>query len=164
MNLTEYWHIIHVSILRNINQNNEILWLNGMEKKDSDFTISELGILKTIKIDSKIKLHASNPETRRYFRQIFTGMGGRFTRLKIISLISKKPINAHKIAHELQYDYTTIQYNIKVLEEHNLIKKDEERYGEPYHVTHFLQENILSLEDVIKKVVEKIHSKKKYIS
>jgi len=133
-----------------------------MIKKDLDST--ELDILKTIKIDSKVKIYASNPETRKYFRQIFTGMGGRFTRLKIISLISKKPINAHKIAHELQYDYKTIQHNIKVLEEHNLIKKDEEGYGEPYHVTYFLQENILSLEDVIKKVVEKIHSKKKYIS
>jgi len=135
-----------------------------MIKKDSDSMTSELDIFKTIKIDSKVKIHASNPGMRKHFRQIFTGMGGRFTRLKIISLISKKPINAYKIAHELQYDYTTIQYNIKVLEEHNLIKKDEERYGEPYHVTYFLQENILSLEDVIKKVVEKIHSEKKYIS
>ncbi len=135
-----------------------------MIKKDSDSTASELDILKTIKIDSKIKIHESNPETRKYFSQIFTGMSGRFTRLKIISLISKNPINAHKISHELQYDYTTIQYNIKVLEEHNLIKKYDDKYGSPYHITYFLQENILSLEDVIKKVVKKIHSKKKYIS
>jgi len=134
-----------------------------MIKKDSDST-SELGILKTIKIDSEIKIHKSNPEIRKYFRQIFTGMSGRFTRLKIISLISQTPTNAHKIAHELQYDYTTIQYNIKILEEHGLINKYSNEYGEPYHVTHFLQENILSLEDVIKKVGKRIHSKKKYIS
>jgi len=135
-----------------------------MTSKDSDPTISELEILQTIKIDSQIKKHDSNQETRKYFHQIFTGMSGRFTRLKIISLISKNPMNAHKIAQELQYDYTTIQYNIKVLEEHNLIKKDGEGYGESYHITHFLQENILSLEDVIKKVVKKIYYKKKYIS
>ncbi len=133
-----------------------------MIKKDSDST-SELGILKTIKIGSEIKTHESNPEIRKYFRQIFTGMSGRFTRLKIISLISQTPINAHKIAHELQYDYTTIQYNIKVLEKHNLIKKNDSRYGSPYYITYFLQENIPSLEDVIKKVVKKTHYKKKYI-
>jgi len=135
-----------------------------MIKKDSNSKPSELDILKTIKIDSKIRIQKSDLSTRKYFHQIFTGMGGRFTRLKIISLISKTPMNAHKIANELQYDYTTIQYNIKVLEEHNLIKKNDDNYGSPYHITYFLQENILSLEDVIKKNIKKMYSEKKYIS
>jgi len=124
----------------------------------------ELEILKTIEIDSEIKRHESSPGMRRYFGQIFTGMSGRFTRLKIISLLSKNPMNAHKISHELGYDYKTIQHNIKVLEEHDLIKKFDDTYGAPYHITNFLQENILSLEDVIKKVTKKIHTEKKYIS
>jgi len=126
--------------------------------------LSESDIFKTIKIDPEIKIYESTPNMRKYFGQIFTGMSGRFTRLKIISLLSKNPMNAHKVAHELRYDYKTMQYNMKVLEKHNLIKKFDDAYGAPYHITYFLQENILSLEDVIKKVGKRIHSEKKYIS
>ena len=55
------------------------------------------------------------------FSSIFTGMGGRYTRLRIICAITENPINALELSKKLDLDYKTIKHNIQVLEKNNLI-------------------------------------------
>ena len=52
----------------------------------------------------------------KLFSSVFTGMSGRYTRLRIICLITEDPMNTREISKKLELDYKTIQHNIEVLE------------------------------------------------
>ena len=55
------------------------------------------------------------------FSSVFTGMGGRYTRLRIICAITEDPMNTLELSEKLNLDYKTIKHNIKVLEKNNLV-------------------------------------------
>ena len=94
---------------------------------------------------------------------VFTGMQGRYTRLRIIMVLCQEPLNTHQITKELKMDYKSIQRNIKVLENNNLIEKIGDNYGAVYFVTDYLMSNLSVLDEVIQKVDKKLSSKKIYI-
>lgn len=52
----------------------------------------------------------------KLFSSVFTGMSGRYTRLRIICSITEDPMNTREISKKLELDYKTIQHNIEVLE------------------------------------------------
>ena len=60
--------------------------------------------------DIKVNKHADD-----LFSSVFTGMGGRYTRLRILCEIIETPLNARQISLNLQLDYKTVHYNLKVL-------------------------------------------------
>lgn len=95
--------------------------------------------------------------------EIFTGMQGRWTRLKIIEKLNEEPQNTNQLKTSLKMDYKSIQRNLKILEENNIISKVGGGYGEVYFLSDYLIENIDSLEEVIKKVEKKLSRKKVYI-
>ena len=51
---------------------------------------------------------------------VFTGTGGRYTRLRIICAITEDPANTLELSKKLNLDYKTIQHNIQVLEKNKL--------------------------------------------
>ncbi len=98
------------------------------------------------------------------FSSVFTGMGGRYTRLRRICAITENPINTLELSKKLNLDYKTIQHNIQVLEKNNLIVREGEGYGDMFFPSEIIPSNLPTLYYVIRKVEAKLDkSEKKYI-
>ena len=105
-----------------------------------------------------------DPHMREIFSSIFTGMSGRYTRMRIICALTEEPLNARELSKELELDYKTIQHNIKVLESNSLIDRVGEGYGDMFFPSDLISSNLPTLYKVIKKVEDKLgKSEKKYI-
>lgn len=109
--------------------------------------------------DIKIDKHVN-----QIFSSVFTGMSGRYTRLRIICAITGDPLNSLELSKVLKLDYKTIQHNIEVLEKNNLIVRKGEGYGDMFFPSELIISNLPTLYAVIRKVEAKLDkSKKKYI-
>jgi len=98
------------------------------------------------------------------FSSVFTGMSGRYTRLRIICAITGDPLNSMELSKILDLDYKTIQHNIEVLEKNNLIVRKGEGYGDMFFPSDLITSNLPTLYAVIRKVEVKLDRvKKKYI-
>jgi DNA-binding transcriptional ArsR family regulator len=105
-----------------------------------------------------------DPHMMDLFSSVFTGMSGRYTRMRIICAITEEPLNARELSKKLKLDYKTIQHNIKVLEDNSLIVRVGEGYGDLFFPSDLISSNLPTLYKVIKKVEDKIDkSEKKYI-
>ena len=100
----------------------------------------------------------------KLFSSVFTGMSGRYTRLRIICSITEDPMNTREISKKLELDYKTIQHNIEVLEKNNLITREGEGYGDLFFPSELISSNLPTLYHVIRRVETKLdRPKKKYI-
>ena len=95
------------------------------------------------------------------FSSVFTGMGGRYTRLRIICAITEEPMNTLELSKKLELDYKTIQHSIKVLEENGMIVRQGEGYGDLFFPSELLTSNLPTLYQVIRKVEKKLDKPKK---
>lgn len=102
-------------------------------------------------------------ETRKLLFYLFTSTRGGFTRLRIIMLLLERPLNTHQLSQELDLDYKAVQHHMKVLEKNNMVSKIGEKYGAIYHLSNFLEFNIISLDEAIDKLDRKMNHKKVYI-
>jgi len=109
--------------------------------------------------DIKIDKHVN-----QIFSSVFTGMSGRYTRLRIICAITGDPLNSMELSKVLDLDYKTIQHNIEVLEKNNLVVRKGEGYGDVFFPSDLITFNLPTLYAVIRKVEVKLDRvKKKYI-
>ncbi|MGI9567001.1 MAG: ArsR family transcriptional regulator [Nitrosopumilus sp.] len=100
----------------------------------------------------------------KLFSSVFTGMSGRYTRLRIICAITGDSMNTLEISKKLNLDYKTIQHSINVLEKNNFIVREGTGYGDTFFPSELITSNLPTLYAVIRKVEAKIEkSKKKYI-
>ena len=100
----------------------------------------------------------------KIFSTVFTGMSGRYTRLRIICSITEDPMNTREISKKLELDYKTIQHNIEVLEKNNLITREGKGYGDLFFPSELISSNLPTLYHVIRRVEAKLDKpKKKYI-
>ena len=98
------------------------------------------------------------------FSSVFTGMSGRYTRMRIICAITENPLNTQELARKLDLDYKTIKHNIDVLEKNNLITRYGEGYGDVFFPSELISSNLPTLYSVIRKVEAKLDRPgKKYI-
>lgn len=97
------------------------------------------------------------------FSSVFTGMSGRYTRMRIICAITELPMNTRELSKKLELDYKTVQHNIKVLESNNLIDREGEGYGDIFFPSEMLSSNLPTLYKVIRKVEDKLDKSKNYI-
>ena len=105
-----------------------------------------------------------DPYAKKLFTQIFTGMQGRYTRLKIIKALIDDPSNVNQLSQRLDFDYKTIQRNVKILEDNQLIEKTGNGYGGMFFFFFFLLKNLSALDQVLQKVDKKLNKKKAYIT
>ena len=96
----------------------------------------------------------SHLQTKKLFWLLFVGSRGSDTRIRIMSVLRKRPSNRNQLATELGMDYKGIQHHIKILEGNNLVKKIGNHYGVIYCVTAFFENN----EAVFDEIVDKLHS------
>ena len=105
-----------------------------------------------------------DPHMKELFSSVFTGMSGRYTRMRIICAITEEPMNTLELSKKLEMDYKTIQHNIKVLESNSLIDREGEGYGDLFFPSDLISSNLPTLYKVIRKVENKLDkSEKKYI-
>ncbi|MFQ5781869.1 MAG: ArsR/SmtB family transcription factor [Nitrosopumilus sp.] len=111
--------------------------------------------LEEIKIDKQMF---------KLFSSVFTGMGGRYTRMRILCAITELPMNTLELSKKLNMDYKTIRHNIKVLEKNNLIVREGKGYGDMFFPSELISKNLSTLYAVIRKVEAKLgKSEKRYI-
>lgn len=72
---------------------------------------------------------------------LIAGMKGGLNRAKIIKMLNDRPYNAHQLSDELNLDYKTIRHHIKVLEDNNIVKSGDEKYGKMYFLSPAIEEN-----------------------
>ena len=104
-----------------------------------------------------------DPYARKLFSQVFTGMNGRYTRLKIIKALVENPSNVNQISKKLGYDYKSIQRNLKILQNNQLIDSVGNGYGDMYFVSDLLMKNLKALDEVLRRVDIKLNKKKTYL-
>ena len=95
---------------------------------------------------------ANDPNSKRLLWFLFVGSRGGLNRLKIVSILKEKPLNANQLAKELGLDYKAIRHHIKVLEKNNIITKVGEKYGVTYFISTFLEVNMESFDEIVQKL------------
>jgi len=96
----------------------------------------------------------SHLQTKIVFWLLFVGSRGGTSRIRIISVLRKRPRNRNQLATELGIDYKNIQHHIKILEENNLVTKIGNHYGMIYCVSTLFENS----EAVFDEIVDKLHS------
>ena len=102
-------------------------------------------------------------QTRKLLLYLFTSTRGGFTRLRIIMKLLNQPYNTHQLSQELDLDYKAVQHHMKVLEKNNMVSKIGEKYGAIFHLSNFLEINIIALDEAIEKLEKKMNQKKVYL-
>ena len=105
----------------------------------------------------------TDPYVKKLFSEVFTGMQGRYSRLKIILALAEDPLNTFQLSKKLGNDYKSVQHNIKILEKNHLIEKVGNDYGGMFFISDLLSNNLPTLLKVIEKVDKKLNRKKTYI-
>ncbi|TLY06998.1 MAG: winged helix-turn-helix transcriptional regulator [Thaumarchaeota archaeon] len=98
----------------------------------------------------------TDPYAKRLLWFVFMGSKGGLNRIRLISVIRKKPLNANQLAKEMGLDYKAIQHHIGVLEKNNLITRVGDKYGANFFISTFLEVNL----DVFDEIVSKLEKSK----
>ncbi len=106
----------------------------------------------------------ADPYVKKLLSEVFTGMQGRYSRLKIILALAEYPLNTFQLSKKLGCDYKSVQHNLKILEKNHLVKKIGKGYGSMFFLSELLSNNLPTLLKVIEKVDKKLNRKKTYIS
>jgi DNA-binding transcriptional ArsR family regulator len=87
--------------------------------------------------------------TRLLYWMLSASKGGP-TRIRILSVLSGKPMNLRKLALELALDYKTVQGHIEMLSENGIIYTPKQGYGQVLFISPDWEEN-----DFLKEVLSK---------
>lgn len=94
----------------------------------------------------------ADPYAKRLLWFVFMGSKGGLNRMRLISVIRQRPLNANQLAKELDLDYKAIQHHIGVLEKNNLITRVGEKYGAAYFISTFLEVNLAAFDEIVTKL------------
>lgn len=106
---------------------------------------------------------AVDPYARGLFEEIFTGMQGRYTRLRIIKALTDEPSNVNMLARRLDRDYKTIKRNVCILERSQLVVRAGDGYGTVFRVGDLLLKNLGALDMVLQRADRRLSRRKAYI-
>lgn len=93
-----------------------------------------------------------DPYAKRLLWFVFVGSKGGLNRIRLISQIRNKPLNANQLAKEMGLDYKAIQHHVKVLEKNNLITRVGDKYGATFFISTFLEVNIAVFDEIVTKL------------
>jgi DNA-binding transcriptional ArsR family regulator len=105
-----------------------------------------------------------DPYVKKLLSEVFTGMQGRYSRLKIILALAEDPLNTFQLSKKIGYDYKSVQRNLKILEKNHLIEKVGKDYASMFFISELMSDNFSTLLKVIENVDKKLNKKKTYIS
>jgi len=93
-------------------------------------------------------------QTKKVFCLLFVSSRGGTNRIRIMSVLRKRPRNRNQLAIELGMEYKLVQHHIKILEKNNLVKK----IGKPYGVTYYISELFINNEIIFDEIVSRLRS------
>ncbi len=64
---------------------------------------------------------------------------GARTRIQIVALLRRSPMNAQKICESLQIHYTTVRHHLDVLSKNHLVEAGAGRYGRVYYLSTWVE-------------------------
>ena len=91
-------------------------------------------------------------QTKTLFWLLFVGSRGGTNRIRIMSILRKRPSNRNQLSTELGLEYKGIQHHLKVLEGNNLVKKFGNRHGLIYCVSGFFENNETVFDEIREKL------------
>jgi len=91
-------------------------------------------------------------QTKIVFWFLFVSSRGATNRIRIMSVLRKRPSNRNQLSTELGIDYKGIQHHIKVLEGNNLVKKIGNHYGVTYCVSAFFENNETVFDEIVDRL------------
>jgi len=94
----------------------------------------------------------TNPETKKLFWFLFGESVGAKNRIRIMSVLRKRPSNRHQLSTEVGLEFKGIQHHIKILEESNLVKKTEKQSRMIYHVSELFMYNEILFDEIIDRL------------
>ena len=106
----------------------------------------------------------TDPYVKKFLSEVFTGMQGRYSRLKIILALVEDPMNTFQLSKKLGSDYKSVQRNLKILEKNHLVEKVGKDYASMFFISELMSDNFSTLLKVIENVDKKLNKKKTYIS
>jgi len=80
---------------------------------------------------------------------------GGFNRGRILKELFKKPQNANELSKNLNLEYKTVRYHLKVLEENVLITSVGGGYGKTYFISENLEENKVIFNEIWDEIGKK---------
>ncbi len=94
----------------------------------------------------------TNPETKKLFWFLFVGSVGAKNRIRIMSVLRKRPSNKNQLSTELGLDYKAIRHHMEVLEKNNLIKKTENQSRMIYSVSELFMHSEIAFDEIRDKL------------
>lgn len=91
----------------------------------------------------------ANRTMRNTLKWLIGGSRGGENRLRIIRLLEDQPMNRNQIADELDLDYSTVQYHLDRLVEHNILENHDENYGKLFFLTEQMTQHMDLLDDIV---------------
>jgi DNA-binding transcriptional ArsR family regulator len=79
-------------------------------------------------------------KTRLLYWLLYASRGGP-TRLKILKVLFKKPMNMRQLALSLELDYKTVQGHVTLLIENSILDTPRKKYGSLYFINPELEDN-----------------------
>lgn len=108
-------------------------------------------------------LRRPDRDAQRLLLYVFAGTRGGFTRLQIIHLLQARPMNTNQIACVMGLDYKAIQHHLEVLEKNNIVGQIGPKYGALFHLSNYLESNIMALDAVIVSLEKQTRRKIVYL-
>ncbi len=72
---------------------------------------------------------------QRFLLWLLDGTRGGPTRLRLLAIMRKKPINLHQLSLASNLDYSTVEHHIRLMERHSIVDCMGEGYGRQYFVS-----------------------------
>jgi DNA-binding transcriptional ArsR family regulator len=87
---------------------------------------------------------------------LLEGTRGGPTRVQILSILQKKPMNLHQLSKAAGLDYKTVSHHMDLLERNSVVECSGNGYGQVY----FVSEIVLAQKGLLGKLRGDAHGKK----
>jgi predicted ArsR family transcriptional regulator len=83
---------------------------------------------------------------------LFTATRGGYNRVRIVRVLSERPMNANRLAEELDVSYKTVRHHLEMLEEHDVVEGGDADYAKLY----FLTDRFEKYRDTFEEITERV--------
>ena len=90
-------------------------------------------------------------QLKRLLWYLIGGSRGGLSRANILRLLRDRPLNANQLSKELNLDYKTVEYHLRVLVKNKLLTT-EKAYGAQYFLAPLLEQNFSVFEEIWGKI------------
>ncbi|MDD5317441.1 MAG: winged helix-turn-helix domain-containing protein [Candidatus ainarchaeum sp.] len=77
---------------------------------------------------------------KRLLYWLLEGTKGGPTRIQLLSILLRKPMNLNRLAREAKLDYKTVEHHVQMLAKNSILESEGGDYGRVY----FVSESVLS--------------------